>query len=239
MLATYSSVTRADENRRYAERQQLTISSWVVHIDKEIVNADPELAKRAMESLEQCLDDITKVVPTEAIKKLKAVPLYISQPYPGTAPKAEYHPSGDWLRENGRDPKMAKAVEFTNLEIFEDELIRMPWFVLHELAHAYHDQQLPDGFGNSEIKANFHRVKSDGLYDTVERKLGRNRNNVFEPAYGLTNPMEFFAEASESYFGINDFAPFNRKELEALDPKTAEMIRRAWSVREEDHLTPK
>ena len=31
--------------------------------------------------------------------------------------------------------------------------------------------------------------------------------------YGLTNPMEFLAEMTEAYFGVNDFFSFNRAEL--------------------------
>ena len=49
-------------------------------------------------------------------------------------------------------------------------------------------------------------------------------------AYALNNPMEFFAEASEAYFGRNDFQPFNRRQLKAFDAKTYRMIEKVWGV---------
>src|SRR5205809_149036 len=81
-------------------------------------------------------------------------------------------PSAGWLRDNGRDPLMVKGVEFTDVRNFEAETKRMPNFTLHELAHAYHDQVLPRGFGNAEIKAAFERAKASKTYDKVERWLG-------------------------------------------------------------------
>ena len=36
--------------------------------------------------------------------------------------------------------------------------------------------------------------------------------------YALTDHKEFFAEMSESYFGSNDFFPFNRAELMTAEP---------------------
>ena len=35
---------------------------------------------------------------------------------------AEFHPDAGWLRDNGRDPVMAKGVEFSNIPNFEREL---------------------------------------------------------------------------------------------------------------------
>lgn len=48
---------------------------------------------------------------------------------------------------------MAKGVEFTAIRNFEREMNRMPNFALHELAHAYHDRVLPQGFANPEMLA--------------------------------------------------------------------------------------
>jgi predicted esterase len=46
----------------------------------------------------------------------------------------------------------------------------------------------------------------------------------------LTNAQEFFAELSESYFGRNDFFPFDREELERHDPESARLVRGLWGV---------
>ena len=113
---------------------------------------------------------------------------------------------------------MARSVEFTNVRIFEAEVNRMPAFVLHELAHAYHDRDLPKGFGNPEIAAAFARAKESGKYDKVERHLGNGRPNTFEKAYAMTNPMEYFAETTEAYFSPQRLLPVHPRGTEEARP---------------------
>ncbi len=40
--------------------------------------------------------------------------------------------------------------------------------------------------------------------------------------------MEFFAEMTETYFGQNDFFPFNRAELQREEPAISELMRAIW-----------
>jgi len=40
--------------------------------------------------------------------------------------------------------------------------------------------------------------------------------------------MEYFAEASESYFGVNDFYPFVRAELKEFDPAAYFLMEEIW-----------
>jgi Mlc titration factor MtfA (ptsG expression regulator) len=141
--------------------------------------------------------------------------------------RAEYHPGEAWLRDNGRNPLMVKGVEFTDIPIFEQELRRMPNFVLHELAHAYHDQVL--GFDHPRVQALHAQAKAGGKYEKVlvqdaegTRREGRH--------YALTNPMEYFAELSESYFGRNDFFPFDQAELRDHDPDMHALLGELWGV---------
>jgi Mlc titration factor MtfA (ptsG expression regulator) len=108
----------------------------------------------------------------------------------------------------------------------------MPNFALHELSHAYHDRFLPDGFENAEIKAAYERAKSEGLYDKVDRWAGNGRPYTHEPAYAMTNPMEFFAELSESFFARNDFYPFTHEELKQHDPESELMLAKVWGKAE-------
>ena len=49
-------------------------------------------------------------------------------------------------------------------------------------------------------------------------------------AYALTNAQEFFAEATEAFFARNDFFPYTRAELEALDPETGALLAKLWGV---------
>ena len=180
--------------------------------------------------MEKQLEEIIRVVPAAAVAELRKVPLYFSPEYPGVRPTAEYHPDAGWLRTHGRDPAMARSVEFTDIRDFEAEMDRMPNFVLHELAHAYHDRVLPSGFGNPEIKAAFERAKASGGYDRVERRFGGDRPNAFEPAYALTTPQEYFAETTEAFFSRNDFFPFTRDELRRHDPTMFALLDELWGT---------
>jgi dipeptidyl-peptidase-4 len=211
---------------------------WTVHINRELLAADARKTAKALELLDKQLEDITKAVPKAAVARLQKVPLYFNPEYPGVRPIAEYHPGADWLRKSGRDPAMARCVEFTNVRIYQEEVNRMPWFVLHELAHGYHDRELPKGFGNTEIAAAYARARDSGKYDKVERHLGNGRPNTFEKAYAMTTPMEYFAETTEAYFGRNDFFPFTRDELKKHDPDMFELLGKLWLVLAEQPPSP-
>jgi hypothetical protein len=207
------------------------ILGWTVNVRRELLDTDSAKAEteKAMKLLEVQLDEIVRVVPAKAVAELKKVPLWISPEYPATPPRAEYHPGAGWLRDNHRDPAMAKGVEFTNVRIFEAETRRMPNFALHELAHAFHDRVLPKGFDNSELKAAYETAKNSGKYDRVERQDSEGRKRM-DVAYAMTNPQEYFAENTEAYFTRNDFFPFDRNELKEHDPVTLRLIGNLWGV---------
>jgi len=150
---------------------------------------------------------------------------------PGAPPRAEFHPDAGWLRDNGRDPAMAKAIEFTNLRLFEREMNRMPNFALHELAHAYHNRFLPKGFSNPELRAAYDRARTAGAYNRVERWYGNGKPITFERAYAMTDPMEYFAETTEAFFSRNDYFPFTRDELERHDPEMFALLKKLWHRR--------
>jgi lysophospholipase L1-like esterase len=138
----------------------------------------------------------------------------------------------NWLKANGRDPAMAKAIEFTNVRQFESELDRMPNLVLHELAHAYHNRVLPQGFANPDIKAAYEQARASGNYEQVERRSSHTKPGTLERAYALSDPMEYFAESSEAFFGRNDFFPFTQDELRTHDPAMFTLLARLWGVAE-------
>ena len=204
------------------------IEGWSVRISDELLTKEKVATERALELLKVQLQEIVRVVPADAVAELRKVPLWFSAEYPGVPPRAEYHPDGGWLREHGRDPSMAKGVEFTNIRIFERETKRMPNFALHELAHAYHDRVLPKGHGNEAVKAAFEKAKKAGLYERVEQRFGDGRSAQVR-AYALTNPMEYFAETTEAYFATNDFFPFHRGQLEKHDQEMFALLKSLWS----------
>ena len=211
-------------------RETRVIAGWHVHVSQALLAQEPKVTARALELLEKQLQGIVRDVPPPAVAELRKVPLYFSPEYPGVKPRAEFHPDAKWLREHGRDPAMAKGVEFTNVRIFERETDRMPNFALHELAHAYHNLVLPGGFGNPEIKAGHARAKAGGKYESVECWHGTGKPVTQERAYAMTNPQEFFAENTEAFFSRSDFFPFNRAELKQHDSETFALLEKLWDV---------
>lgn len=205
------------------------IAGWRVHVRRDLLTADEAATLRALELLRAQLEEINRVVPPVAAAKLRKVPLWFSPEYPGDKPRAAYHPSAAWLRAHGRDPAMARSVEFTNVRIFEAETRRMPNFALHELAHAYHDRFLPGGFQHPGIVAAYERAKAGGTYDRVERQDSEGRKSL-DRAYALTNPQEYFAESTEAFFSRNDFFPYTRAELRQHDPGMFALLAELWGV---------
>jgi hypothetical protein len=207
------------------------IEGWAVHVHHDLMKKEGEATEKAIGLLEGQLQEIIRVVPRAAVAELRKVPLYFSPEYPAIRPSAEYHPGAAWLASNGRDPVMAKGVEFTNIRVFEEDTRRMPNFALHELAHAYHDRFLPEGYDNPRIKAAYDQAKAAGTYEQVER-VDAQGNKRIDRAYALTNPAEFFAEATEAFFCRNDFFPFTSEELKKHDPEMFELLGGLWGAAE-------
>jgi dipeptidyl-peptidase-4 len=56
----------------------------------------------------------------------------------------------------------------------------------------------------------------------------RRNNGKTEKAYALNNDQEYFAEATEAFFGTNDFYPFTRDELKEHDPEVFQVLEEVW-----------
>ncbi|OWK40332.1 hypothetical protein [Fimbriiglobus ruber] len=205
----------------YESRQ---IVGWDVYVSEKLLADQKEATVRALDLLRAQLETITKLVPEGPLERIRGVPLWFNPEYPGVPARAEYHPGAGWLRANHRNPAMVKGVEFTNVGIFEPEVKRMPLFVLHELAHAYHDLVL--GFDHPKIEAAYARAVESKSYEAVRRHNGK-----IERAYAITNAREYFAESTEAFFGRNDFYPFDRAELKKHDPDMEALVGELWKVK--------
>lgn len=213
-----------DATSAYVDQE---IPGWTVRMHRQLLEKEPERSATALRLLRQQLDAIEKLVPAESVKLLRHVPMWLSPTYPGIGPTAEYHPDAGWLRNNGRPAAMAKAIEFTNVLIFEAEVKRMPAFVLHELAHAFHDRVL--GFDHPEIVKCFEQARDSKKYDAVERYDGK-----IERSYAMANHKEYFAELTESFFARNDFFPFTREQLKNFDPNMDQLLAKVWDTPKPD-----
>jgi hypothetical protein len=214
------------------DRQVREIRGWTLRIDQRLTAKDATSVEKAVALLDKQLELIVRLVPAKAVAELKKTPLNFTLPYPGVRTTAEYHGGLEWIKKSGREIALAKSVEFTNVERFEAETRRMPVFVLHELAHAYHDKVVPGGYQNPAILGAYQKAKASGSYDAAKRWTGEKIADKPALAYAMNNQMEYFAESTESYFDRNDFEPFDRTELQAKDPAMLKVVEEAWGIAE-------
>ena len=201
------------------------VRGWTVLVNKGFLHDQPELAGKTLGLLDRQLEQVVQKVPDAAVTKLRKVRIWVEE-REGHHPCMTYHPDPGWLREHDMNPEKARCVEVANARNFLDWTRVQPWMVLHELAHAYHDQFLDQGFQNPDVAAAFRDAKSGKSYEKV-----RYHNGLEKRAYALNNPMEYFAEASEAFFGKNDFYPFDRSELAKHDPGLEAVLVKAWGAR--------
>ena len=195
------------------------IEGWTIRLDNRLLDGPGAVSgERALKLLNSRLVAITFVVPEPALSKLRAVTIEMDLDYAGLKPM-QYHPGADWLKENGYSEKLEKCVHIPAVEDFLSpfENHRMPWVILHELSHAYHDQVL--GFDEPRIIAAWKKFRDSGKYTSVLTSPGPRREH-----YGLTNEKEFFAEMTESYFGSNDFYPFVAGDLKQAEPEVFDLM---------------
>lgn len=208
---------------RYATTQR---HGFAVHVDVRLLEPANEPGRAALAELDAQLHQIARKVRDEPLAKLRAIPIWLGQDDP-VAECACYHVSPEWLRENGFDPVKAKAVEIADAASFAAWTREQPWMVLHELAHGYDDRHLDarDGPGTpgARLEALFAAAKASGRYEQVRHWDGAQVRH-----YALTTSEEYFAEASEAWFGCNDFFPFVQAELLHHDPELAAFLREVW-----------
>jgi hypothetical protein len=206
-----------------ASHTKRDIEGWTVRVDDRLLaGSDEALGRRALGLLESQLRSVALVLPRDKVKRLREVPVWLDLTC-GDLESPQYHPSADWLAEHGYSHDLAKAVHIPSAAYFTAARFQreQPWAVLHELAHAYHDQVL--GFDHADIKAAWERFVKGGRYKSVLHVSGKER-----PHYALTNEKEFFAEMTETYFGQNDFFPFNSAELRREEPELFRLMAKIW-----------
>ncbi len=199
------------------------IEGWRVRVDDRLLSGTAAASgDQALKLLHARLVAISFVVPPPALAQLRAVTIQLDFNY-GDLHPMQYHPSSAWLREHGYSEDLAKCVHIPDVEGFLSpfDIHRMPWVVLHELAHAYHDQVL--GFEEPRLFAAWRKFRENEKYQSVLTSYGARREH-----YGRNNAKEFFAEMTESYFGSNDFYPFVAGDLQAAEPALFILLADIW-----------
>ena len=218
---TAVAVRADDPTDAYQPRQ---LEGWTLLIHQDLIAQEPERLERTLAEVGRQLRAIVGVVPEPAVEKLRQIRIWIEL-NDARFPCMCYHGHREWLREHGVNTDKTGDVELANPQSFLLWTKNQPWMVLHELAHGYHDRFLDEGFRNAAIAAALARAKTDGLYGEVAHIAGRPRDH-----YAATNPMEYFAEGSEAFFGKNDFFPYDHAELKRYDPAFETLLEQLWGV---------
>lgn len=199
------------------------VEGWTVHVDPALLDGPhKEEGGRALTMLANHLQRIKILVPAEPLKKMQTLEIWMEHDHPKLK-SMQYHPSREWLVNNGHDPRLAKKVHITQARelLSRGQMLKHPAVVLHELAHAYHDQVL--SFDQPEIIEVFKKAKAAGSYEKVLLYTGEKVKH-----YALTDHKEYFAEGTEAYFYRNDFYPFVRAELKEHDPAFHDLLVKIW-----------
>lgn len=204
------------------------IEGWKVHVEPALLDgAHREEGAQALAMLANHLQRVKILVPAGPLKQLQTIELWIEHSHPTLKPK-QYHPSRGWLVANQHDPRLTRKVHIPQARdlLSREQMLKHPAVILHELAHAYHDQIL--SFDHPEILAAYAKAKATGGYESVLLYSGKKVRH-----YGLTNHKEYFAEGTEAFFYRNDFYPFVRAELKEHDPALHDVLAKIWEGQRE------
>jgi len=184
------------------------VLGWKLLVHEELI-ADKALHKDVMDEIHHQLYVIVETLPADKVALLKEVPIWVelNNPYSNAA---QYHPSKQWLGNNGYLPEKAKCVEISNARGF----IRRG---VHQKANT---------MLHEDIIESYKKAKDAKGYDKVQHIGGREVRH-----YALTDHKEYFAEATEAFFGCNDFYPFVRPQLKEHDPTIHDIIKDVWGVK--------
>ena len=199
------------------------IEGWTVHVDPQMLEGEhAEAGARAMKMLANHLQRIAILMPADRLEKMRKLEIWIEHRHPELG-AMQYHPDVGWLTARGYDSRLAKKVHITRAAslLSREQMIKHPAVILHELAHAYHDQVL--GFDEPRIQEAYDKAMEAGIYDRVLLYNGRKVRH-----YAATDHKEYFAEGTEAYFYRNDFYPFVRAELKEHDPVLHDLLEDIW-----------
>ena len=219
----FTPMLAGEESPTFFDPVEQNIEGWTVAVDPQLLSGEHKpLGDKALKALANHLQRISYIVPPDRLAKLKELRIWIEFEHPELN-SMQYHPDRGWLIAHQHDPRLVKHVHIPQARhLYEAHTwAKHPYVVLHELAHAYHDQVL--SFDSPEVMKVFDAAKEQGIYEEVLLYTGEKVKH-----YGLSNHKEYFAESTEAYFGVNDFYPFVRAELNEHDPAMHALLKEIW-----------
>jgi hypothetical protein len=199
------------------------VAGWDVYVEDTLWLERPKLTMQVLVLLQECLSDVVNSLPKDAVDQLRTVKIYVTT-NDAAYYLAAFHRSPHYLRGVGLDPGMTKSIELPHPSDFVEFIHRKPWIMMHELTHAYDDLFLTED--EQFLLTKLYRAAMDEFkYQNVATVHTR---GVVEH-YAASNEHEYFAEASEAYWGRNDYYPFDRDDLLSYDPAMYHFLSKVWT----------
>ena len=202
------------------------IDGFTAYVSKDAAAADGAgFERKPADVLERELKLVAKALPKKHLDFARTLPVWVEwdekMPLPGNlgfASAAYFGGPQAGLLPDGRDSPKFRTV--TVLSLARLAALHQPQndyagsVLLHEFAHAVHDQQVGrDGVAN--VAAAYKQAMERKLY---ERGL-----------YAGANEAEFFAELSCAYFDRLPYFPRTRAELKKHDPVSFKILDAIWA----------
>lgn len=187
----------------YEER---TVEGFKVYLHLDALEDKSENTEALYEHIESSITYMRRRLPVKAFDKLvdEGVKFVVNDLCSEPRFSIAYHP--DWY---GWSEFRRKSISYCHIDSGNRGVYASPAVVIHEIAHAFHDLFIENGYDNEAIIEYFARVRDSGKFDVVNG-IFTSYSSDREKAkpYMLTNHKEFFAEISEALWLRNNWEPF-------------------------------
>lgn len=204
-----------------------TGNSWTIYLEQSLVDTDKAYADKALNKLEQNLNEIIAKLPPTAAQQLKKLDVYLMKGEKSGVNEGgmSYIRPGEPSNYHYLDPRWQHAIVVYSAKtlMYLDEM----WTkkaLMHELAHAWHISNWPQR--HPPIYNAYLNAKNKGLYRNIEDYKGRK----IEAAYAIKNQMEYFADLSAMYFVGGNYFPYSKNGLKKYDLMGYGMVNSIWGL---------
>lgn len=218
---------KADKSDPAPGRKTKKIEGFTFMISEEALNADAsKYERKPLEVLEYECKLLEKMLSPKTVDLLRRLTIFVdwdervtlSNGRSGTALASYYSHTPQQIVKDGKHPLQAKGVTIHTLKLLTEQRqpkydSRMSCLLLHEFAHAVHDQLF--GYDHAGIKTAYEQA--------MERRL------LEKDSYAATNHREFFAEMSCTYLDRLSYYPHTRDDLKKHDAVTFKTMETIWA----------
>jgi hypothetical protein len=218
---------KADKAEPVAGRKLKKIEGFTFLISDEALEADASgYERKPLEVLEYECKMLSKALSPKAVELLRKLTIWVDWDeqvpnYPGREGfwvATYYSGSAAQAPKDGRHPLQAKTVTIHSLKSMTRSHqpkndARNDSLLLHEFAHAVHDQLL--SYDHAGVRAAYEQAIERRLYD--------------KDSYAIINHREFFAEMSCAYLDRLSYYPHTRADLKKHDPVTYQTLEKVWA----------